>query len=51
MKDKIYVTPEMEIIEFDEEDIILTSGGGMKGNSGAAGDKENQGYFDDLFNL
>lgn len=26
--EKIYVTPEMEITEFETEDVITTSGGG-----------------------
>ena len=30
MKTKIYVTPEMDITEFDTEDVITGSGNGSK---------------------
>ncbi|HRR76490.1 MAG: hypothetical protein IJK31_10990 [Ruminococcus sp.] len=39
----------MEITEFDAEDIILASCGGMIGHSGSAGSIENQGDFGELF--
>ena len=48
MQDRTYVTPEMEIIAFDTEDVITTSSG-MKLNPGEAGSNEGQGDFGDLF--
>jgi hypothetical protein len=32
--DKKYISPEMEIIEFEAEDVIVTSGGIPTGGSG-----------------
>ena len=44
---KEYITPEMEITEFDTEDIITTSG--LNGHDGAPGGSEGSGNFSDFF--
>ena len=44
---KEYITPEMEITEFETEDVITTSG--LNGHDGAAGGNEGSGRFSDLF--
>ena len=46
MKDT-YLTPEMEITEFETEDVIATSN--LNGHEGAAGGNEGSGSFSDLF--
>lgn len=35
--DKKYVAPEMEITEFETEDVITTSGGGYNPSEGQSG--------------
>ncbi len=43
MNQKEYITPEMEITEFETEDVITTSGGG-NGNGSSIPELPEQGF-------
>ena len=50
MEKKVYIAPAIELYEIESEGCLLTTSPGVGTGSGEIGDKDGDGYVDDLSN-